>query len=68
MVNQHFGNDQASSGGASREEVVEFLRKLTDLPLNNVSDKVKEIFNYIFAYMDVDDNDKISLEGELRTF
>jgi len=46
--------------GASREEVVEFIRDITDLPLDNVNDAVKDIFNALFDMMDADVNEKIS--------
>jgi len=52
--------DREGGAGASREEVVEFIRYITDLPLNDVNQAVRDIFNALFDMMDADGDERIS--------
>ena len=58
-------HDREGSEGASREEVLAFLRVLTNLPLaNDVNENVRRIFNNYFNSVDTDNDEKISRQGK----
>ena len=53
-----------ASGGASRAEVIAFLKNITGLPLENADEAVTTIFQTLWAQIDTNKDGKISKQGK----